>query len=702
MIKKALAVLLALAAALAASAGVSPATGLSGPTAASASTAAIPAGATSNQTGDEGILPYVVPQSQEPNLTTDQTIAMLRQKVKYVFVLYQENRSFDSYFGTFPGADGIFSKPADQTPGFTQTITNADGSSSQIRPFRIGPKEFASDTDDIDHSHALLAQKMDVVNGAAKMDKFASVEEGKYVKSGNPSLMAKQMGELAMAYADCNTVPFLWQYANRFTLFDHIFQTMVGPSTPGNLAIIAAQTGQTQAALHPDQLYKGNGNSGAGEPVLNDNDPLSGSPQDKSANKLPVNPGDFPGYGVQNNQTYATLPLSMAGSQVKDQTSTDTNPQDDLGDVQDDIAYLAQNGQKAAVPWGWYEEGYTKEPTDPNAGPVDANGTHASYITHHNGPQYFGYVANNPEMSKNLHGLQDFFNAVDQKTLPSAGGVFYVKGGYQNIFGLKPADPDPTVQKNFLGDDDHAQYSDSQISEALVAKSINAIANSPYWSQSAIIVTWDDSEGNYDHVPPPIVSYGPDKSVITDGPRVPLIVISPYARVNYISHDQGDHGSVVKFVDAVFGLNPLATLPDEQKGRQLGQQQFGQSNWGPDDAITANVTDLMSAFDPARLSGAAAPLPASYATIPDNIVNTLPQVSGYGCKAIGVTPVDIANNLPNPIPSDFSPRPKTNPTAADIQSLSTQSRDVQATFEAVYGPKAATVWVDQHNKAIGK
>lgn len=363
---------------------------------------------------------------------------------------------------------------------------------------------------------------------------------------------------------------------------------------------------------------------------MNDSDPYWGSPDDKTVDsRQPVNPKDFPGYGVQRNQTYATLPLSLAGEEAKGETATDRDAPGDLADIQDDVAFLTQNGQKA-IPWGWYEEGYDKEPTDPNDGPTDANGLHASYITHHNGPQYFGYIANNPQLSENLHGLQDFFSAVDRGSLPVQGGVFFVKGGYQNIFGMKPIDPDPAVQKNFLGDDDHPAYSDAQISEALLAKVVNAIAKSKYWRQSAIIITWDDSEGGYDHVPPPIRSYGPDKSGITDGPRVPLLVISPYARVHSISHDVGDHGSVVKFVDALFGLTPLAQLPDELKGRDLGKQEFGQSEWGPNDAVTPGVSDLVSAFDPARLNGSAAPLPASYATIPDDIVSALPQASGYG------------------------------------------------------------------------
>lgn len=177
------------------------------------------------------------------------TIALLRSRVKHVFIIYQENRSFDSYFGTYPGADGLYSRPPSQTPGFLQRIVDVDGSITTIRPFRIGPHEFAADTDDIDHSHSVIDAKMDDVDGTPRMDRFALGEEQKYAKGGLPSLMAKQMGELAMAHEDCDTVPFLWLYAKRFVLFDHVFQQMTGPSTPGNLAIIGAQSGETQWML---------------------------------------------------------------------------------------------------------------------------------------------------------------------------------------------------------------------------------------------------------------------------------------------------------------------------------------------------------------------------------------------------------------------------------------------------------------------
>jgi len=619
---------------------------------------------------------YYISADREPKMSQKDVIAQIQNKVKYVFVLYQENRSFDSYFGTFPGAEGLFSQPASQTLGFNQKLVNTDGSLTTIHPFRIGPQDqcpdstvngvaspttcYAADTDDIDHSHPRTVAKMDIQSTGPQMDQFAVTEELKYSPTGNPSLKAKQMGELAMAHEDCDTVPLLWGYAQKFVLFDHIFEAMTGPSTPGNLAIIGAQSGQTQWVRHPDQGYTDNGGAVPGVPVLNDNDPFWGSPSDPTppANKMPVNPTDFPGYGTQINLTFATIPLTLAGGNLQKIVKADTNAAD-LDDVEDDVNFISSLSA-ATVPFGWYEEGYDKESTDP--GPVDANGTHASYITHHNGPQYFGYISNNPKMRSQLHGLGDFFNALEKKTLPKQGGVFFVKGGYQNIFNLKPVNPDTTVQANFLGDDDHPAYSDAQISEAMVAEAINKIAESPYWSQSAIIITWDDSEGDYDHVPPPVRTFGPDGSLINNGPRVPLVLISPYARTNYVAQAQGSQSSVVKFIDAVFNLPPLALLPDELNARRKGEKEFGQKDLGPEDALTPGITDLLSAFSPARLTGKAEPLPPYYVTVPEALIQTLPQAWGFGgCQYLGVTTTDRQQGIQNVVPSDFNPRPKTNP-----------------------------------------
>jgi phospholipase C len=592
----------------------------------------------------------------EPPVSAEELVSLIQQKIKYVFVLYQENRSFDSYFGTFPNANGLFSQAASQTPGFVQPLVNTDGSKGTISPFRIGPSQYAADTDDIDHSHPRTVAKMDVQNGTPLMDMFAVTEELKYSATGNPSLLAKQMGELALAYEDCDTIPLLWAYADRFVLFDNVFEAMTGPSTPGNLSIIGAQTGQTTWALHPSDATT---LPALSLPLLTDNDPYWGGPSDKSASPLPINPGDVSGgYSFEQNLTFATLPLSMLLNTANTVTATDPTGSTDLADVQDDVSFLSKLTQ-SAIGFGWYEEGYNKESTD-----TGSTASHNSYITHHNGPQYFGYVANTPAIRGELHGLGDFFSDIKNSNLPKSGGVFYVKGGYTNTLGLKPADPDPTVQKNFLGDDDHPAYSDAQISEAMVATAVNAIAASPYWPQSAIIITWDDSEGDYDHVQPPILNYGPDKTAMSFGPRVPLILMSPYAKLGYVSHEQGSQSSVVKFVDTVFGLPPLATLPDELLGRYLGLEVLGQEDLGPQDAITPGVSDLLDAFSISRLMGLADPLTPDYVQVDPIVITKLPPATGFGCADLGILTTDRQLGIQNNIPSDFNPRPKTNPTPA--------------------------------------
>ncbi len=73
----------------------------------------------------------------QSHLSHEQKLELLRKKVKYVFVLFQENRSFDHYFGTYPGARGLFTQPAGKTPGFVQPIVNIDGSVGSISPFLI-------------------------------------------------------------------------------------------------------------------------------------------------------------------------------------------------------------------------------------------------------------------------------------------------------------------------------------------------------------------------------------------------------------------------------------------------------------------------------------------------------------------------------------------------------------------------------------
>ena len=525
--------------------------------------------------------------------------AALQSRIKHVFVIFQENRSFDNYFGTFPGADNLAGAEA-QSHGFRQydPIGNA-----WVTPFRITDPDIESPS----QARKALEAKM---NGG-KMDGFVAEQERLAARKfpGN-SAAARVAGLQTMSYYDCDTIPYLWKYAHSFALFDHIFEQMTGPSTPANVAIIAAQAGQTQAARNPQQLGKPN-DKGQGVPIANDLDPAYGPSTEL------YRPRQIP-------QQYATLMLTLTGTDGSRATQDTAGVSEDLGAV---IA-----GGHAPVPWGWYQEGYVS-PTVALPG----------YVMHHNGPQYFGYLRNNDVFWNNVHGTQALLGALKNGSLPDRG-IFYVKGGSRNQFGWKPANPDPYVQAQYLGDDDHPgpSDSDSQIAETFVATFVNAVARSPYWSDSAIIITWDDPGGFYDHVPPAPFETCPDGKPCGDGPRIPAIVISPYARSGAVIHDAGDTASVVKFVETVFDVPALATLPDEKPYMPEG----------PRDANPA-ITDFSGAFDPARLSGATPPIPASEAEIADDAVNTFPPK--MSCRSLGITP-DALPNAPSTPPPGFAAR----------------------------------------------
>jgi phospholipase C len=614
-----------------------------------------------------------LPTASEPTLSQAAKLRLLREKIKYVFVLFQENRSFDFYFATYPGAEGLYSHPSNEIAGYAQSIVNVDGSVSSISPFKIPfavvdakgdtVPLYPSDIASVNHNHTAIANKLDLDgNLVARNDRYALTEEGVTLDasgrpSKSPSLERKQFGELVLAHIDCDAAPFLWRYADRFTLFDHFMDTVIGPSTPNAIAMIAGQSGETQWMLHPDLGEKGQ------LPVVGDPVPYWGSlldtkgdhprqpnpaPKAKASGSKKPDPRSNPA----PNLTFATLPLSFMGSDIEKTTAADYDPAFDLADVQSDIKKIAGHGV-AATNWGWYQQGYDHEPTDPTA-----IASHDNYIVHHNAPQYFGYVANNPDVNTHMHGLGDFFADVAAKRLP-ASGVFYVRGGYGNIFGDKPLDPNPNLAAVFNGDDDHPGYSDSQLSEALLAREINAIASSPYWSQSAILIAYDESDGLYDHTRPRVRSHDAAGLPLDQGPRIPAILISPYAVVHGVSHEPAEHSSIIKLVDELFGLIPLADLPDEEHARAIGVAKFGQKDLGPADDKVVGVGDLLSGFDNLRLLGRAKPLPASYAEIPEAEINSFPHDNAQGCSVLQIRPTDAGR--PNPIPADFNPRPDTTP-----------------------------------------
>ena len=626
----------------------------------------------------------------EPRVSQDDFVKLLRMQIRYVFVIYNENHSFDNEYGTFPGVNGLYSdglapRSAARTPGFTQIYTDVNGKVVTVTPFLIGPMQNATSVDGADHNHVAVAAKLHVVDNVPQMDRFAEWEYNNSASLGGAANVAaaKQAAWGVMSYVDCDTIPFFWGWASNFTIFDNNFATEDTPSTPNAIAIIAGQSGETQWVKHgpAGQTYTSLDGSktvtSLGLPLVTDGQPLYGSQFDltRAMPKQPGGPGRYYANApVASNLTFATVPLLCLGSDVTAIMNQNLHPSFDTPDIQQDIPFI-QSLNIEPVPWRWYQTGYGLEATDTNG-----VASHATYVVHHSAPQFFGYLAHTPPLLGNMRGMAAFFKDLAAGELP-ARGVIYIRGGFLNQMGLTPPITNPltpaaevaAINAAKSGDDDHPDYADRQLSEAMNARLINAIASVPeIWDHSAIVITYDEGDGLYDHVPPRILSYGPDGLPLSRGTRVPLILISPFARSHAVSHAEGDHNAVLQLIETVFGLPALASLPDEAQAlaagnspafNQFGPPGFEQKYLGPRDLPSPITDGLLSGFDPARLLGLTPPLPSSLATIPDDLVTTLPHYGGRGCEALGITPEDVRQRIFTKVPPGFNARRSTYPAA---------------------------------------
>src|ERR1035441_717821 len=138
---------------------------------------------------------YTRSVENEPPLSEAAKLELLKKKIKYVFVLFQENRSFDFYFGTYPGARGLFSQPASETPGFVQPLVDTDGDVVSISPFLIPQTTtnsssqtvqlYPEDTDSVNHGHTAIDAKLDLdATHVARNDRYAFVERSEERRVG--------------------------------------------------------------------------------------------------------------------------------------------------------------------------------------------------------------------------------------------------------------------------------------------------------------------------------------------------------------------------------------------------------------------------------------------------------------------------------------------------------------------------------------
>jgi len=437
--------------------------------------------------------------------------------IQHVVIIFQENVSFDHYFGTYPHAAN--SDPSEPMfgafPG-TPSVNNltAAGMLTQnpnsTQPFRLSRAQ--NYTCDQDHDYMPEQQAF---NGGL-MDKFP---EFTGVGGGSPACDYGKGTGLTMGYYDGNTVTALWNYAQHFAMSDNSYGTTFGPSTPGALNLVA---GQTCCVV--------------------------GSSGDVSDSTVSV--------GTQTTVTGDSDPLydDCSGSSQFGLGTTARN----IGDLLN----------AANITWGWFQGGFA--PTTAYAGgttkavcaakTANAAGTlQTDYSPHHEPFQYFLSTANphhqppssvamigKTDAANHQYDLTDFWNAVKAGNLPA---VSFLKAKRSQ--------------------DGHAGYSSPLDEQIFVVNTINALQQTSQWGSTAVFILWDDSDGWYDHAMGPIVSQSatPQDALANGscgsaakalggiqgrcgyGPRLPFLVISPWAKVNFVDHGVTDQSSPLRFIE---------------------------------------------------------------------------------------------------------------------------------------------------------
>lgn len=448
---------------------------------------------------------------------------------KHLVVIFQENHSFDAYFATYPlAANPPGQPPFDARPGtpsvngLTRPLLERNPNSSN--PFRIDRTQ--SYTCDQDHDYT---DEQRARNGGL-MDQFPRF-------GAQPPTNARQFchqgrdgkWDTVMGYFDGNTVTALWYYAQHFALADNSFATMAGQSTRGALNLTA---GDTYGVL-----------CGPPEAIFGDV-PECGGPASSTGTPAPTNGrlGTF----VDDTDPYWDVcsegsPAAMTGRNIGDLLTA------------------------AGVTWGWFQGGFARARdgscarSHPLAAFDRATGVDPAtdplrfqdYVPHHNPFQYFASTANplhlpptsvamvgKTDRANHLYDLHWFFRAARAGHLPAVS--FLKAPAYQNGH---PGNSDPLDEQVFL------------------VTVLNFLQQLPEWRHMAVIIAWDDSDGWYDHVMPPIVNQSNTPLDFlcgsrTDGPgarcgygpRLPLLVISPWAKENYVSHTLSDQTSILRFI----------------------------------------------------------------------------------------------------------------------------------------------------------
>jgi phospholipase C len=476
--------------------------------------------------------------------------------IRHLVVIFQENNSFDHYFGTYPVALNPPGEPPFQARDDTPTVnglgtlidgqphgvlltdnpnaSNPANGTSAINPFRLDRNQAALDCD---NSNAYAAEQSAFDHGL--MDAFPAFTSAAATSASRDE--AACPAGIAMGYYDGNTVTALWNYAQHFAMSDNFFDTEFGTTVMGHLNLI---TGQTHQTYEPGNVQKTGANS----------------------------------FVIRNGSVIANLDSALEDCRSAPVSGVPVAAVQMTGHNVGDL--LNAKG----ISWGWFYGDFTAQPGSTATQAVCT----AAYDEHYDPFQYYALTANphhlppsstalighQADQANHQYDLTAFWAALKAGNLPTVSFV--------------------TAPANQTG---HPMTSDALSEQKFLVDTINALQRSRYWPTMAIIVTYDDSDGWYDHVMSPIVNQSNDPATVTGGvdsicgtvplpagafndrcgygQRLPFLVISPYAKRNHIDHATLDTTSVLRFIEDNWLLGRIDSL-DNPGGTPAGQGSFDQ------------------------------------------------------------------------------------------------------------------------------
>jgi phospholipase C len=468
-------------------------------------------------------------------MTADQDRRPTRTPIRHLVVIFDENRPFDHYFGTYPHAENRFGetpfRPRRHTPrvnGFTRELL--EHNPNLHNPIRLGPSQAVQ----CSQTHNYDREQRAADHG--RMDQF--VEWNGAVGSQGPLLPVCDPN-IVMSYFDGNTVTALWNYAQHYAMSDNHFASNWGSSAVGALNLVS---GQTHGASIPDR------------------------PPDTVRGSVIGNPRPLLDICSPPRTTLITMSGRNIGNLLNDK----------------------------GVTWGWFNGGFRTPEGLPGCAMshMGSNGApQTDYIPHHAPFQYYPSTANQmhvPPSSAQRVGETDQANHqydLDLDFWPAAASghlpaVSFIKG---------PA---------YL--EGHNRYSDPLHEQRFLVETINRLQRLPEWDAMAILIVYDDSDGLYDHQLPPLAnasntsfdwltargacgtsSAGAYQGRCGFGPRLPLLLISPFAKRNFVDHSLTDQSSIIRFIEDNWRLGRVGDQSfDERAGTIDNMFDFSREGHG--------------------------------------------------------------------------------------------------------------------------